>query len=57
MAYLLLSKYTFSFKEDILERAREQFIEAQELDKGVLEVTKKIMEEQYMFHKLKMKGC
>lgn len=54
--YLLLSKYTFSFREEILERARSQFMEAQELERTVLEEAKKIMEEQYMFRRLDMKG-
>lgn len=56
-AYLLLSKYTFSFKDNILERARDQFIEVEEMDRVVLEEVKRTMEEQYMFRKLEMKGC
>lgn len=55
-ANLLLSKHAFNFKEDILERAREQFMNAQELEKIVLEEAKAIMKEQHMFKRLGMNG-
>ena len=55
-ANLLLSKHAFNFKDDILERAREQFMNAQELEKIVLEEAKAIMEEQHMFKRLGMNG-
>lgn len=56
-SYLLLSKYTFGFKMEILERAREQLMKAQESDIEILSEVKDILEEQYMFKKLDFISC
>ena len=55
-AYLLFSKHAICFKKDLLEKAREILMEAQQLDREVLSDIQHTLEKEYMFPRIEMKG-